>query len=228
MAGASPARMDERDRVNSAENSRAHLSLVSAPPPVIAAAPLLVPLLPRIASGDETAVRECVQRYGALVWSLARRWSVDSLDAEDAVQEIFVDLWRTADRFDPARASESGWVAMIARRRLIGRARRRDRSPSTEAFPAGFDIEDESTGDRDDEIDRESRTERARAVLRRLPDTQRHLLELSLLHGKTHEEIARETALPLGTVKSHIRRGLLRARALLLPTNHAPHQEHAP
>jgi RNA polymerase sigma-70 factor (ECF subfamily) len=65
-------------------------------------------------------------------------------------------------------------------------------------------------------LDRATRAEQARAVLRALPATQRRLLELSLLDGKTHDEIARETALPLGTVKSHIRRGLLRARAMLL------------
>ena len=82
-----------------------------------------IPLLPRIAAGDERAVRECVGRYASLVWSLARRWSVDALDAEDAVQEVFVDLWRTAARFDATRASEAGWVAMVARRRLIDRSR---------------------------------------------------------------------------------------------------------
>lgn len=175
-----------------------------------------IPLLPRIAAGDERAVRECVGRYASLVWSLARRWSVDALDAEDAVQEVFVDLWRTAARFDATRASEAGWVAMVARRRLIDRSRRRLRGPVLEQFPTGFDAEDESECDRDADIDRESRAERARAVLRALAPAQRRLLELSLLEGKTHDEIARETDLPLGTVKSHIRRGLQRARALLM------------
>jgi RNA polymerase sigma factor (sigma-70 family) len=192
--------------------ARQHLSLVTV---VGTEAVALSPLLPRIANGDERAVRECVQRYGALVWSLARRWSSDALDAEDAVQEVFIDLWRTASRFDIARASEAGWVAMIARRRLIDRARRRQRTPEVEAFPTDFDVADEGAESPDEEIDRESRAERARAVLRSLPPAQRQLLELSLLDGKTHDEIARETSLPLGTVKSHIRRGLLRARALL-------------
>ena len=69
--------------------------------------------------------------------------------------------------------------------------------------------------DLDQEMDQESRSETARQVLRELPPAQRHMLELSLLHGKTHDEIARETETPLGTVKSHIRRGLQRARELL-------------
>jgi RNA polymerase sigma-70 factor (ECF subfamily) len=172
--------------------------------------------LPRIAAGDERAVRECVHRYGALVWSLARRWCADRTDSEDAVQEVFIDLWRTAHRFDMTRASEAGWVAMIARRRLIDRARRRQTLPTTEPFPADFDLEDDTSADAESVLDRATRAEQARAVLRALPATQRRLLELSLLDGKTHDEIARETALPLGTVKSHIRRGLLRARAMLL------------
>lgn len=191
------------------EAVRAHLALVadgaggrSAP---------VEPLLPRIAAGDEGAVRDCVTRYGPLVWSLVRRWSPDGSDAEDAVQEIFIDLWRTAARYDMSRTSEAGWVAMIARRRLIDRARRRERLPVLESMPDDFDVANESEHD----LDREWRAEQARAILRELPASQRHMLELSLVHGKTHDEIARETDTPLGTVKSHIRRGLQRARDLL-------------
>jgi len=156
-------------------------------------------------------VRDCVTRYGPLVWSLARRWSPEGLDAEDAVQEIFIDLWRTAARYDVSRTSEAGWVAMIARRRLIDRARRRERLPMLETIPDDFDVASESERD----LDREWRAEQARAILRELPASQRRMLELSLVHGKTHDEIARETETPLGTVKSHIRRGLQRARDLL-------------
>jgi RNA polymerase sigma-70 factor (ECF subfamily) len=171
----------------------------------------LEPLLPRIAAGDERAVRDCVTRYGPLVWSLARRWSPESSESEDAVQEIFIDLWRTAARYDVSRTSEAGWVAMIARRRLIDRARRRERLPALESIPDNFDVASESERD----LDREWRAEQARAVLRELPPAQRKMLELSLLHGRTHDEIARDTDTPLGTVKSHIRRGLQRARDLL-------------
>ena len=196
-------------RPGGGESARAHLALVAdvvGPGPAPSEA-----LLPRIAGGDERAVRDCVTRYGALVWSLARRWSPDPSDAEDAVQEIFIDLWRTASRYDVARTSEAGWVAMIARRRLIDRARRRERLPALESIPDDFDVASESERD----LDREWRAEQARAVLRELPPAQRRMLELSLLHGRTHDEIARETETPLGTVKSHIRRGLQRARDLL-------------
>ena len=208
MALDRPAAMDDMTRPSGSEPSRAHLALVTGD---AAAALPREPLLPRIASGDERAVRDCVVRYGALVWSLARRWTAESGDAEDAVQEIFIDLWKTAARYDSTRTSESGWVAMIARRRLIDRARRRERLPALESIPDDFDAASESERD----LDREWRAEQARAVLRELPPAQRRMLELSLLHGRTHDEIARETETPLGTVKSHIRRGLQRARDLL-------------
>ena len=209
MARDRPGRMDDMTRPGGGELARAHLALVAD---VVGPGPApLEPLLPRIAGGDERAVRDCVARYGALVWSLARRWSPDPSDAEDAVQEIFIDLWRTASRYDVARTSEAGWVAMIARRRLIDRARRRERLPALESIPDDFDVASESERD----LDREWRAEQARAVLRELPPAQRRMLELSLLHGRTHDEIARETETPLGTVKSHIRRGLQRARDLL-------------
>jgi RNA polymerase sigma-70 factor (ECF subfamily) len=205
--------MDDMTRAAGAD-ARAHLALV--PAAAGAASPQPMPLLPQIAAGDERAVRECVARYGALVWSLARRWSPDGSDAEDAVQEVFIDLWRTAARYDATRITEAGWVAMVARRRLIDRARRRERLPALESIPEDFDRASESERD----LDREWRAEQARAVLRELPPAQRRMLELSLVHGKTHDEIARETETPLGTVKSHIRRGLQRARDLLASRTH--------
>lgn len=196
------------------EPGRSHLALVrplDATAPTTTA-PQLHPLLPRIAAGDDLAVRECVARYGPLIWALTRRWSPDARDLEDIVQEVFVDLWRSAGRYDPSRATEAGWVAMVTRRRLIDRMRRRQRAVELEPLPDDFDLPD----DREPvDLDQQARVERAHAVLQHLPATQRTMLELSLVHGRTHDEIARETGTPLGTVKSHIRRGLQRARALL-------------
>lgn len=202
-----------------AEPARSHLSLVKAESAVTPAAPSASPqapaaLLPRIAAGDELAVRECIDRYGPLIWALTRRWSPDTRDLDDAVQEVFVDLWRSAARFDASRSTEAGWVAMITRRRLIDRLRRRQRAVELEPLPDDFDRAGDDT---EPDLDRQSRIDQAQSALQALPTTQRTMLELSLLHGRTHEEIARETGTPLGTVKSHIRRGLLRARALVYP-----------
>ncbi|MCC6429682.1 MAG: sigma-70 family RNA polymerase sigma factor [Gemmatimonadaceae bacterium] len=168
-----------------------------------------------MAAGDERAVRECVARYGSLVWSLVRRWSPNPQEAEDAVQDVFIDIWRTASRFDASRATEPGWVAMVTRRRLIDRMRRRQRLPELDSLPDDMDVADERAQDVAHDMDRAARIDQARAVLRSLPAAQRRMLELSLLEGKTHDEIARETETPLGTVKSHTRRGLKKARDLL-------------
>ena len=170
------------------------------------------PLLPRIAAGDADAVREVVATYGGLLLALAKRWSPDAADAEDAVQEICFDLWRSAHRFDPARASERGFIAMVARRRLIDRMRRRSRSLALEPLPEEFDLAIE---DGDEPAERTAAALDAREALEQLTPMQRRCLELHLLDGRTHDEVAQAVALPLGTVKSHIRRGLLRARALL-------------
>ncbi len=209
MAPQHPIMMGGMTRTSGVDVNRSHLALLPSSADSTGGPP--EPLLPRIAAGDERAVRECVTRYGPLVYSLARRWSAESGDIEDAVQEIFIDLWRTAARYDTARTSEAGWVAMVARRRLIDRARKRERLPSLESIPDGYDVASEHERD----LDREWRAEQARKVLIELPPAQRRMLELSLLHGRTHDEIAKETDTPLGTVKSHIRRGLQRARELL-------------
>lgn len=157
-------------------------------------------------------MREVVEAYGPMLLALARRWSPDAADAEDAVQEICFDLWRTAHRFDPARGSERGFVAMVARRRLIDRMRKRSRSIELEVWPEEFGSEAEAG---EEPAERAATAMDAREVLDRLSPVQRRCLELHLLDGHTHDEVARAVALPLGTVKSHIRRGLLRARALL-------------
>jgi RNA polymerase sigma factor (sigma-70 family) len=169
-------------------------------------------LLPRIATGDSAAVRECIARYGGLVWSLARRFLGNSTDAEDAVQDVFVDLWRNAAKYDPSKSAEPTFITMVARRRLIDRKRRTARVPVAsplEADPPGRSGDGESAAELSDEA------ARAAEALRGLKDEQRRVIGMAIYQGLTHEEIATATGLPLGTVKTHIRRGLLRIRELL-------------
>jgi RNA polymerase sigma-70 factor (ECF subfamily) len=179
------------------------------------------PVLSRVATGDPAAVRECLDRFGPLVWSLARRHSQSRSDAEDAVQDIFVDLLGSAKRFDGSRGTESGFVAMIARRRLIDLARRRavrKIESATEgqrgSDPGSTPIDPRALArslEAEDQLD-------AKAVVRvieGLPDAERDVLLLSTLGGRSYSEIATEKGLPLGTVKTYARRGLLRARAAL-------------
>jgi len=167
----------------------------------------LVDLLPRIAAGDATAVREVVTRYRGLVWSIARRSDPDH--TEDAVQEVFLDLWRAAARFDPEKASEATFVAMIARRRLIDRARHRNRRPLDLPLEAAAAVADAAGGPEVAALG--AQTMRALSQIR--PE-QREVVLLST-QGWSHADIATHTGLPLGTVKAHARRGLLAVRAAI-------------
>lgn len=165
-----------------------------------------VSLLRRVAEGDANAVRECIAQYGGLVWSIARRFEL--ADAEDAVQEIFLDLWKSAARFDPTIASEAAFVAMIARRRLIDRRRTRRRRPTTEQLP-------EVAVDQAARPDACAEAAQAARALEQLRPEQRRVLVLAT-YGMSHGEIAAQTGMPLGTVKAHARRGLISIRAALL------------
>ena len=104
-------------------------------------------ILERVAAGDTQAVDECMSTYRGLVWSLARRQLANHADAEDAVQEIFIEIWRNAARFDPAVASEQTFISMIARRRLIDRHRKRgrqlDTAPISEELPVAAPEEED-------------------------------------------------------------------------------------
>jgi RNA polymerase sigma-70 factor, ECF subfamily len=169
-------------------------------------------LLQRVAAGDGVAVREVLATYGGLVWSIARRFEAG--EAEDAVQEIFLDLWKSAARFDPAIASEPAFIAMIARRRLIDRRRSRRRRPTTENIHEVPSIPDEGTGP-----DVCAEANQAARALQQLRPEQRQVLVLSS-QGLSHGEISAQLAMPLGTVKAHARRGLLSIRAALLGVDH--------
>src|SRR5262245_50429173 len=169
-------------------------------------------VLKRIANGDSRAVSECIDEFGALVWSLARRLTRRQVDAEDAVQEIFIDLWRSAGRFDPAQGSEKVFITTIARRRLIDRLRRSAQEPareSTEALDAAGFAEPGTRGEVCVEAE-----QAARAVARLRPE-QQTVLELGILQGLSHSEIAAKTGMALGTVKTNMRRGLIEVRELM-------------
>lgn len=169
-------------------------------------------LLQRVADGDESAVSETLDRFGGLVWSLARRFCGDRSDIEDAVQDIFVDVWKSAPRYDPQVASEATFVAMIARRRLIDRRRKKKVQPDVDAFERRVEENASAVAD-SSYVSDEAR--RAAAALKSLRPDQQTVLRMSILHGLSHDQIAKATGLPLGTVKTHVRRGLIRLRETL-------------
>lgn len=170
-------------------------------------------VLRRVAAGEPGAVQACLDRFGGLVWSLARRLSSGDADAEDAVQEIFLDVWKSSHRYDPGVASETAFVAMIARRRLIDRRRRASRRPDEHLLNEGAAVGD--WDGRADPVELSDEAARAADALGQLSEEQQRVLKLSIYHGLSHEKISRATGLPLGTVKTHARRGLMRIRDVL-------------
>lgn len=179
-------------------------------------------VLKRIASGDRTAVDDCISSYGGLIWSLAKKMLRNPDDAEDAAQEIFVDIWKNAGRFDESQSSETTFIAMIAKRRLIDRIRFQSRRISADSIedvlaePAGRDLEVMQNG---------VEAAEAAKALKILRLEQRQVLVLSIIQGMSHQEISDTTGLPLGTVKTHARRGLLQVREFLGLGNANPARE---
>ena len=172
-------------------------------------------LLERTAAGDESAVRECMDQYGGLVWTIARRFSESAADAEDASQEIFLEIWKSAARFDPARGSESLFITTIARRRSIDRLRSRNRRPPPEVFDEQETDAGIASAASAEPVFFTSEVDAAKAALAELDAGERETLLLGIVEGMTHSEIATHTRRPLGTVKTQLRRGLEKVRRKL-------------
>lgn len=170
-------------------------------------------LLPRVAANEPGAVDACIDQYGRLVMMMARR--MFGSDVNDAVQEVFISLWKNAHRFDPSAGSELTFVATLTRRRLIDRLRQKQRRirrvevglPDA-AASATVDTADvrATLGDE---------AQQALDAFDELRPEQQQVLRLAIQHGLTHEQISRHLEMPIGTVKSHARRGLIRVREML-------------
>ncbi len=168
-------------------------------------------LMHRVAEGDEDAVADLYDRFSSLVYKVARQLLPTRAEAEDAVQEVFVRLWQTADRYDPRRAKLVTWVMLIARRHLIDRLRRNAVRGTATSYQA-----DGSAGQVDHRPDKKPQEdERNQSLLQRikeLPELQRVVIERAYLHGYTLREVSEQLEAPLGTVKSALSRGLARLR----------------
>lgn len=165
-------------------------------------------LLRRLADGDREALGRAYDRYAGMVNGVALRILRDTADAEDVVQEVFLQVWRDAARFDPARASPQAWVCMIARSRALDRLRRRRARREDEG---GEEIASGTAAAPTSPV----LTMAMRSALDTLPEDQRRPLELAYYEGLTQVEIAARLAEPLGTVKTRMRTGLMRLRDVL-------------
>jgi RNA polymerase sigma-70 factor (ECF subfamily) len=168
-------------------------------------------LMHRVAAGEEEAVAELYDRFGSLVYKVARQLLPTRAEAEDSVQEVFVRLWQTADRYDPRRAKLVTWVMLIARRHLIDRLRRN----AVRGTAVAFQPDAAGPGHQHTPEERPQEAERNGALFKRiaeLPELQRIVIERAYLQGYTLREVSEQLAAPLGTVKSALSRGLARLR----------------
>jgi RNA polymerase sigma factor (sigma-70 family) len=165
-------------------------------------------ILARIAAGDNRAVALCVEFFGPLVQMLARRVLVNRSETEDAVSEVFAEIWRCAGRYDPAVASSRAFVAMIARRRLIDRGRKEQ---SRIRGVAPIEAAQELGGTPGVRVDDDAA--RASAALSKLPEREREMVRMAVGYGWSQQRIADEFAMPIGTVKTTLRRVMGELRA---------------
>ena len=170
-------------------------------------------LVALVARGDEDALAELYDRVGRIAYGLALRVLRDERHAEDAVQEAFLQVWRSAATFRAERAKASTWILTLVHRRavdLVRREERRQADPLTDDSAAGI-----APDDTDEAAWLRFERERVQAALKQLPDMQREALELAYYGGFSQSELADRLGVPLGTIKSRMFAGLARLRELL-------------
>jgi RNA polymerase sigma-70 factor (ECF subfamily) len=174
-------------------------------------------LVRRLAEGREGALDALHDRYGRSLTSLAAR-QLGRTAAQDVVQDVFVSVWRHANRFDARRGTFRRWVVSITRRRIINELRRRRSRPQFEADPDGALLEklSDDVPDMGDQLVDFERRSAVRSALEILAQPKREAIMLAFLNEFTHEEVARTLRIPLGTTKTRIRSGLLKLRVELI------------
>ena len=163
-------------------------------------------LVSAIRSGDEQAMAQLYERYSPIVYSVALRVLGNTAAAEDVLQEVFMQLWRSPDTFDATRGSLPGWLAVITRNRAIDSLRKR--RPEADITDVVLCIEPDLVRSAEWSLALET----IRGALGSMPSSQRSALEMAFFGGLTHNEIAEKTGEPLGTIKTRIRAGLLTLR----------------
>jgi RNA polymerase sigma-70 factor (ECF subfamily) len=186
----------------------------TAPTDAAAAGDPQLALIQRVGRGDQTAFADLYDTIAPLVHGVVLKVVRDPSQAEEVVQEVFVELWRVAPRFDPARGTVTSWVATIAHRRAVDRvrseqsARNRVERESTRVERPHDDVADSVVAVDQSQFDRR----RVRRALDRLTSMQREAVELAYFSGYTYREVAVLLDVPEGTIKTRIRDGMIRLR----------------
>lgn len=175
-------------------------------------------LIARVATGEERALSELYDYTSRIVYGLCLRVLRDPSAAEEITMEVYLQVWRTAGSYDASRGSASAWLVTLARSRAIDylRSRLARRATMERDLEEVFDLSDPRP-DPENESMQSARARVIREAMEKLPEEQREALAMTYFSGLTHAEIAGQTGLPLGTVKTRIRSGMRRLRELLGP-----------
>jgi RNA polymerase sigma-70 factor (ECF subfamily) len=173
-------------------------------------------VIQRIAGGDHGALGALYDLHGRVVYTLALRIVGDPAEAEEIVQDVFLQVWRGAGRYDRDRATVAGWLLMMARSRAIDRVRARQARPPGAAGGdvAMANLPDAAAG-QEARVMTGQAAERVRAALQDLPSAMRAAIELAYYEGLTQSAIAERLGEPLGTVKTRMRAALQKLRTAL-------------
>jgi RNA polymerase sigma-70 factor, ECF subfamily len=176
-------------------------------------------MIERIGRGDQSAFSALYDRLSRPLYSLALRMLGDAGDAQDALQDVFLQIWSRAATYNPEQSTVFSWTVLLTRSRVIDRLRARKRRLRVVDSATGdedADVADASTMESAaDTADKNDEAARVRSVLNNLPSEQREAIELAFFGHLTHHEIAARLGEPLGTIKARIRRGLLKLRERL-------------
>ena len=166
-------------------------------------------ILARIADGENGSFELLIEKYGNLVWSIGKKFLYRQSDVEDAVQEVFIAIWKSADKFDANKAKEITFVSMIARRRFIDHLRKISKHKNLES------IDDDNRGHqlyKESILNESTDLQLIKNAIKSLDINDQELLNLSIYQGYSHSEISKLLNVPLGTVKTRIRRNLIKLK----------------
>ena len=174
-------------------------------------------MIARIGRRDQSAFSALYDRLSGPLYSLAMKMLGDPAEAQDALQEVFLQIWSRAGTYDPEQSSVFSWTVLLTRSRVIDRLRARDRRLRVVVESTAEDKVAEATDASTVESAADTATKKdeaahVRSLLNNLPEDQRQAIELAFFGHRTHHEIAAQLGQPLGTVKARIRRGLLKLR----------------
>ena len=170
--------------------------------------------LKAVAAGDRAALQIVYQRTSAKLFGICLRILGDRMEAEDALQEVYVSLWRGAGSYDPARSSPITWLATFARNRAIDRLRSSSRARNTDDLDKAAGISDDRPGALE-LMEGEQERQRLFRCMEQLDERQRGAIRSAFFGGLTYAQLAERAGSPLGTMKSWIRRGLAQLKGCL-------------